>query len=83
MNHGIDLLIVLMTRDLKRVIRNKHMLLYVLSKLGNDIFGENYSKNLRDLGVDTRYVNVVDDSTGMAQITVSDNGKYTHNMHKS
>lgn len=33
-------------------------------------------KNLREIGIDTRFVKTVNDTTGIAQITVSDNGKY-------
>ncbi|XP_005102957.1 ribokinase [Aplysia californica] len=47
----------------------------MVSKVGNDAFGQDYLKNLQDCNVNCGQVKVVDDvSTGVAAITVADNG---------
>lgn len=43
-------------------------------QLGNDLFGENYLKNLLNHEIDTTHVQMVDEMSGVAQITVNENG---------
>nr|CAD7411420.1 unnamed protein product [Timema poppensis] len=48
----------------------------MVTKLGDDVFGRDYLETLRKNGVNTDYVRISKTSaTGMAQITVADNGE--------
>ncbi|KAK6628019.1 hypothetical protein RUM44_010501 [Polyplax serrata] len=48
----------------------------LVARIGNDSFGNNYSKKLREYGIGTKYVQVTEGvATGMAQITVADTGE--------
>lgn len=50
----------------------------MIAQVGNDKFGPDYIQNFQDNGVNTEYTSVVDDtSTGVATITVDDDGKNT------
>lgn len=47
----------------------------MVARLGSDTWGQNYLQNLRTQGVDTSGVKSVDDTTGIAQILVSETGE--------
>src|SRR5271167_1265334 len=48
----------------------------MVAKLGNDLFGEAYVKNFKNLGIDTAHVGIVDGvSSGVAPIFVEPNGQ--------
>lgn len=47
----------------------------MVAKLGNDPWGQKYLEHLRTQGVDTSGVKIVEDTTGIAQIIVSETGE--------
>ena len=46
-----------------------------LGAVGNDVFGDFLLKNLKEAGVDTSFVKVVESESGIASIWVSENGE--------
>lgn len=47
----------------------------MVARLGNDTWGQKYLENLQTQGVETSGVKIVDDTTGIAQIIVSETGE--------
>lgn len=47
----------------------------MVAKLGNDTWGQKYLENFKNEGVEVSGVKVVDDTTGIAQIIVSESGE--------